>query len=273
MDSPEDWVGGLRGYSRPSPTLTLRAPLKRAKSSGAGAFLGIASDSRRYWLKVPGNPQGNQVLANEVIAEELGRRLGAPVRERQLVRVSSDIANGWKDFPVRNITESLIAHASLSVESAIDDDALRYTKRGDNPRRQARLLGLWDLCLGDDEQWLYDTSSAFAIWSYDHGFWFTTGQGDWDSAILERLVDLDGSWSGPPRGLDPGELLRMADELAQLEPKDFLSVVSAVPVEWGVADRDLEGMAWFLHRRREAVGTRLRAMAARLRPSDERGTV
>lgn len=260
-DSLDFWRDRLDGRQSPMATVKLRAPRQRALSSGAGAFLGLGDDGRQYWVKVPGNEQGNQVLVNEVIVGELGRIVGAPVRERVLVTVPPGITT-WDRFPVRPSTSPLLAHGSVHVPGAVDDDDLRYTKRDDNARRQAAMIGLWDLCVGEDPQWLYETTAAYSMWSYDHGLWFTTGEGDWDEAVLMRLMDVDGSFPRPPRGLDTSALHSVANEIASLTPEVLLTVMSAVPVEWGTDDRDLEAMAWFLFRRRGSVADRLRRLAA-----------
>lgn len=254
------WRGRLTGRDAPRAAVTIRAPRRRALSSGAGAFLGLGSDGQQYWVKVPGNGQGDQVLVNEVIVGEIGRLIGAPVRERVLALVPPSVTT-WSEFPVAASPIALVAHASLHVPDAVDDDDLRYVKRDDNARRQAAIAALWDLCLGEDPQWLYETAAAYSIWSYDHGLWFTTGEGDWNESILERLVTVDGSMRSLPRGLDREELGQVAERIAALSVDDLLSVVSAVPVEWGTDDGNLEAMAWFLYHRRAPVATRLRQLA------------
>lgn len=242
------------------PTITLRAPRERARSSGAGAFLGLADDGRQYWVKVPGNLQGNQVLVNEVIVGELGILLGAPVRERALVLVPAALTS-WSDFPIRRSSTALVAHASLHVPGAVDDDELRYTKRDDNARRQAAMAGLWDLCVGEDPQWLYETGARYSMWSYDHGLWFTTGEGDWDGDVLARLVDTDGALAEVPAGVNTERFRELADSIERLSVEMLLTVVSQVPVEWEADDRNLEAMAWFIFRRRAQVAQRLRRRA------------
>ncbi|MBS1905483.1 MAG: hypothetical protein JST33_02715 [Actinobacteria bacterium] len=260
FDSLDAWRGRLTGRQGQAPTIVLRAPRERARSSGAGAFLGLADDGRTYWVKVPGNPQGDQVLVNEVIVGELGRLIGAPVRERVLIRIPPSISR-WDMFPAGRSDAPLIAHGSLHVPGAIDDDDLRYTRRDDNARRQSAMVALWDLCLGEDPQWLYETTAAYSMWSYDHGLWFTTGEGDWEESVLRRLVTTDGTFPHIPTGLDRRRLLDVADAILGLTPEALLSVMSAVPVEWGTDDRSLEAMAWFLFRRREPVAQRLRRHA------------
>ena len=111
MATPDDiswWRGRLSNRTPPTATTSVRAPRERAQSSGAGAFLALADDGRQYWVKVPGNEQGNQVLVNEVIVGELGRLLDAPVRERVLVTIPAAIT-GWAEFPIPSSARPLLA--------------------------------------------------------------------------------------------------------------------------------------------------------------------
>lgn len=261
FDDLGDWVGHLDEERPTTVALTLRAPVRRAQSSGAGAFLGLGDDGHQYWFKVPGNAQGNYVLANEVIVERVGNLIGAPVCERHLAWVTPT-AMTWRDYPVAPSSGRLVAHASKHVSGAVDDDAMAYTRRDDNSRRQASLLALWDWCLGDDEQWLYEAASSSSIWSYDHGLWFTTGEGDWDTRVLQSLVGVDGSFRSPPAGLNRTRLHEVADRLLTVTREELLGAMSEVPVEWGVPTADLEAMGWLLYRRAPAVAQRMRDLAS-----------
>lgn len=261
FDDLRAWSGSVDGTRVATVEVSLRAPIRRAQSSGAGAFLGLASDDQQYWFKVPGNHQGNYVLANEVIVERVGALIGAPVCERTLAWVSPAMM-GWKHYPAPVSPGPVIAHASRHVRGAIDDDALTYIRRDDNARRQASMLALWDWCLGDDEQWLYEAANSSSIWSYDHGLWFTTGEGDWDKEILQSLVEIDGSFPHPPTGLNRERLRDVADRIEAVSPDELVSAMSEVPVEWGVPHEDLEAMGWLLYRRAPAVAARVRRLAS-----------
>ncbi|MEV4737568.1 hypothetical protein MRBLWO14_002462 [Microbacterium sp. LWO14-1.2] len=261
FDDPGLWAGQLEAYEPAVASIILRAPLQRARSSGAGAFLGIADDGLQYWFKVPGNPQGNYVLANEVIVEGVGALIGAPVCKRALATITT-ASMTWDMYPGPPVPNAVTAHASRHVGGAIDDDALGYTRRDDNARRQAALVALWDWCLGDDEQWLYEAAAQSSVWSYDHGLWFTTGEGDWDSEVLRSLEGIDGSFRQPPSGLNEQRLLEVADRIEAVTPEELLRVMSQVPVEWGIPSGDLETMGWLLYRRAPAVAQRVRGLAS-----------
>ncbi|GAA3773889.1 hypothetical protein GCM10022240_27180 [Microbacterium kribbense] len=260
-NDPAFWRGQLSGRTRPRAETVIRAPRERARSSGAGAFLALGANGNQYWVKVPNNGQGSQVLVNEVIVGEVGKLIGAPVRERVLVTVPPGVTT-WSDFPVAASSVPLLAHGSLHVPHAVDDDELTYTRRDDNARRQAAMLGLWDLCVGEDPQWLYETTAAYSVWSYDHGLWFATGEGDWDAAVLNKLLHVDASFPHPPKGISVRALRETATRISSLTSGELLTAMSAVPVEWGTGDEDLEAMAWFLFSRREPVAHRLNKLAA-----------
>jgi len=256
VTSPDDWLGALPS-ERGRPTVSLVAPIGPPSGSGANAAKGLADDGNVYWFKLPDNEQGVRVLANEVIVGALGSRLGAPVRQCVLASVAPGLLlrpDGSRG-PARG--PSSVAHASLHLESALEDDDLTYTRRDDNSRRQVWIMALWDLCLGQDPQWLYDSSEDYTIWSYDHGLWFWSGEGDWDPAMLRRSVLEDSTYAPRPHGLDRSTVAEVAEALADLTRNDLLKVVSAVPIEWGIPDVDLEHLAWFLYERREMVADRL----------------
>lgn len=214
---------------------------------------------QRYWLKALGNPQGDQILATERIVSGAGALIGAPVRPVALVEIPDELA-GWRYGEVHRLSPG-IAHGSLLLERAEVIDELAYRTADDNARRQVLLLALWDWCMGEDQQWLFDTASDLSVWSFDHGFWIGGGEGDWTVDSLERTVDFNWQWQESPFGLDATVFHEAANALEALVPDALLRVVGGVPPEWGVSDPELETVAWFLWRRRTAVADRLRVMA------------
>jgi hypothetical protein len=194
----EDWDGTLAGVARATADEVLMTPV-RAGETGTAAFLGLTMSGRSYWVKVLGNPQGNQGLVTEQIVSAAGRKIEAPVRPTALIDISNDFAD-WSYSPGRNLPPG-VAHGSLLLDNAEDGDVLSYLFDDDNRRRQPAMLALWDWCLGGDEQWLYELSSDKSVWSFDHGFWLT-GETGWTKEILTRNVDVawpldcPSSWNG-----------------------------------------------------------------------------
>jgi hypothetical protein len=216
---------------------------------------------RRYWIKVIGNPQGDQVLVTEQLVSAAGRLIEAPVRQTAVVQIPEELA-GWRYGEFQTLRAG-VAHGSLHLESADVIDELLYTARDDNARRQPALAALWDWCLGEDEQWLYDVSEDRSIWTFDHGLWLGGGFG-WSGDQLEVDVDTAWPWNGSPEGMDPRAFMSVADRLEAVTQEDLLAVVGCVPLAWDVPQFDLETVAWMLYRRREDVAARLRAIAATL---------
>lgn len=258
MDDPSWWLGRLSRLPRAVATERLVAPIQRSES-GAAAFLGVTDSGKKFWLKVLGNPQGDQILVTERIVTAAGELIGAPVRPISLVDVPLALA-GWRYGEIEKLPTG-IAHGSLVLEEAEVIDELTYRHDDDNTVRQVYLLALWDWCLGEDPQWLYDTASDRSVWTFDHGFWIGGGEAHWSEASLRRTVDLPWAWNESPSGLSAGTFHEVARRIESVTSDDLLNVVASVPTEWKVTDHELEAVAWFLHRRRVPVANRLRAMA------------
>ncbi|NQX28311.1 hypothetical protein HQQ81_13270 [Microbacteriaceae bacterium VKM Ac-2854] len=257
--SRESWRGTLGGYSRPTATIELVAPISKS-GGGSGAFLALADNGHDYWVKPLGNPQGDLVLATEQIVAAVGRLIDAPVRPVELVSIPASLA-GWKYFDFHRLRPG-IAHASLHLEATEEDEDLLYVRRDDNDNRYPAIMALWDLCMGGDEQWLHDQRSQFSVWSFDHGFWLG-GEPDWTGDKLAPLCSTPWELGSSVKRFQPGRFHDLANALERLTPEDLLAAVARVPVEWKIPDWELETVAWVLHNRRLGVADRLRSAAAR----------
>jgi hypothetical protein len=254
-----DWDGILAGKARGQPARVLVSPLQKSQS-GAATFLGLVDSGEQYWMKVLGNPQGDQVLTNEQIVSAAGALIKAPVRPTALIEIPLEVA-GWQYGETERLRPG-VAHGSLHLESADLTDLMLYQQLDDNANRQPALLGLWDWCLGEDEQWLYDLADARSIWTFDHGLWIGGGF-DWDANSIARTVDTPWSWPLPVIGMNPTAFHQVADTLEGVSVSQIVDVIRVVPLEWGIPDSDLEAVGWMLYRRREPVAMRLRQLAAR----------
>ncbi len=254
----EWWAGRLAGVARGIPTADLRNPIK-SSGGGTGAFLGLASNGKQYWVKVADNPQGTQVIVNEVVVAGIGQLLGAPIRPTELVKIPSTLTE-WRVVPGMALHHG-VAHASEHLEYAEENDSFEYRGRDNNRVRQASLIALWDLCMGGDPQWLYDLANEYSVWSFDHGLWLG-GDGYWTRESIYRVRDVPWEWSETLAGLDRSAFDDFANKLMAISSGQLLRVVASVPIEWSVPDEDLEALAWFIYYRRNATATRLRALAA-----------
>ncbi|WP_157805143.1 HipA family kinase [Mumia flava] len=256
-----DWDGLLANRDRAEPSTTIVAPI-RASSSGSSAFLALADDDCSYWVKVPGNPQGDSILSAEQIVAGAAELIGAPTATTKLVTIPSALT-GWEYGQFYYLSPG-VAHASELLDNVEESDEALYLDRDDNENRFPLLFALWDWCLGEDPQWLYDQKNDMSVWSFDHGWWLGGGPA-WDAESLVRLVDRD--WEWPPlaeiwRSSDEG-WSQASEKLENIQPDDVLDAVARVPTTWGVSNSDLETVAWMLYRRAPAVAERLQRRSGR----------
>lgn len=236
--------------------MTLTAVIQGTES-GAAAFLGLASDGNRYWVKAQNNPQGARSLVPERIVTNIGRVLGAPVRPIALIEIPATLdhvyAPGYRLRPG-------FAHGSLDVgQSKVVDDWAGISGRDGNRNRIAYLSALWDLCLGNDPQWLAEFAADSAVWSYDHGFWFA-GEVDWNIQSMRRVGVTP--WVAPSIEMAScGALEAAAIAVESLTLNELTALSLDVPSEWGAGLDELSAIAGILFERARGVADRLRAIA------------
>ncbi|MBF4624941.1 HipA family kinase [Clavibacter sp. VKM Ac-2872] len=242
----------------PLLTHSLVAVLRRSES-GSKAFLGLASDGRHYWVKPWNNPQGARTLVAELIAYRIGWLIGAPVPEHALLTIPNNFVDSYADgLRLHQGT----CHASLNLEDVIESDEWdTYSRLDDNAYRQAFIVGLWDLCLGGDPQWLHQTKEDQSIWTFDHGMWLA-GEADWDLPSLRRIGTSEWQHDVDTSVTSDLGLLAAADAIDSLSLEDFQAVVSLVPLEWDTDRSELAELASILFVRSEAVAARLRRAAS-----------
>lgn len=255
----ESWLGLLAARARPMPEAAIFA-IAQVASTGSVPFLGLAVNGGRYWVKCIGNPHGVDSLMAERVVEALARKLDAPMRPSVLVEVPEHLIHDPRLLGSGN--QAGVAHGSLLLESSEVKNVLDCVGRDGNNVRQPRFIALWELCFGEDEQWLYDRDNEEQVWSFDHGYWITGGEPEPLTAMdLEVTLRSWKPWEGSVKGMHPGAFLEVADRLEGLAVTDFIDAVASVPVAWGVSDDLLESLAWWLHQRRMHVAARMRALA------------
>ncbi len=231
----------------------------RTTESGSGAFLGLASDGKQYWVKSPNNLQGPRTLIVESIVYEIGDLIGAPVCGHSLIEIPETL---HFQFAGGRYLHGGIGHASLNVEDVLlAEDWTAYTHLDSNRERQAVLLALWDLCLGTDGQWLHQLTHDSTIWSFDHGMWFG-GEADWTVEALEHIGTRPWLHDVSSTRLSKNALLATANRLDELSRADFAEVTARVPLDWGTTPAEMSDVADILFVRAEAVSGRLRSFAS-----------
>lgn len=257
--SRDAWIGLLASRPRPEPDGFVVAAFQVA-DSGCKPFLGLAADGKQYWIKHVGNAHGIQSLVIERVVAAVGEMILAPVRPVALLEI----------LPTMALDEMLrgaavlpgLAHASLHLDDAIEKEELTNTKDDGNRYRQPRFVALWELFAGEDPQWLYCKEDDFSVWTFDHGFWVTGGElGDWSGDDLAGMASVTSPWEHSVAAMDAATFHDVADSLESLTVDDLLGAVATVPIVWGVPDRDLETLAWWVYCRRQQTAQSMRVLS------------
>lgn len=255
-----DWRHKLTSASRSLATVTLSTPLTSSQG-GSGAFLAIAEDGNKYWVKPANNPQGIKTLAAEVVIAGVGEALGAPVRPISLISIPPELQS-WK-YKNHLSLSSDIAHGSLDLGKSLVSIGWDHTAEDHNSHRQAFIYVLWDLCMGGDPQWLHDITDEYSIWSFDHGFWFG-GDGEWDSASLLLMADRSWQYDLDLENMSADGLRAAALAVRSLSDDEILASLSDVPIDWSISLDDLATLGGVLSHRREQVALRAEQLALRV---------
>lgn len=257
------WNGKVSRPHTTVPRLSVKAILDRT-FSGSGVLKAVTSDREIAWIKGIGNGHGNQALVTERVVAGVSEHLDLPAVPTYVV----DVPNVFSGYTLDKDRQTRLspgpAHASTHIEDAVERDKLDLRNRDNNPIRHAGVAAMWDLFLGQDDQWLYDIQNDYSTWSYDHGLWLARSTNDWDEQMLRNLCDQEWQVRVDPRGFDPYALRDLAARLRSIEPTALISVAESVPVEWGTPDTDLEALCWFIYRRSRRVAGRLEVMSDEL---------
>ncbi|NLS09144.1 hypothetical protein HGQ17_03810 [Nesterenkonia sp. MY13] len=261
MTSPHErqwWSGRITQQALPatSPRVT---SIVHQSASGSCAFLAEATDGHHYWVKARGNPQGDQTLLTEYVCSKVGQLISAEVVSSRLVQLPEEFDNRNFQDPQGHLMRSGPAYGSLHI---------RYAWEGYESFREAApretlpgLFAMWDLLLGNDEQWLWAPFDQRTVLSFDHSLWLDRGESDWDSHILKRLVDQPWPMDPQPDYLHPESAQPIADNLWHLGSGQILDLLCSVPLEWNVMVEELETLGWFLYRRKDGTARRLEELA------------
>lgn len=222
----------------------VQAVLRQA-TSGSRPFLARADDGELYWCKYPTSDHGLEAVVNEVAASVVGERIGAPVRPWVILDVANELVGttqrqGAQIFRLRGDP----VFGSLDLHGAETADQIDSVSKDGNYDHFPMLIGLWTLCDAGDIQMLYALEDM-SVCSIDHGFWFGSFMGmPWDldmpndeslPALRTKIPDIH--WQraiDAVDGVDTGEV-----PLTE-------AFRSAVPMEWGISDVQLDHLAEFV---------------------------
>lgn len=212
------------------PEVTAVRYVTPLREGGSMPGLVEADDHRLYVLKWSGAAQGRKALIAEVLAGELGRRLGLPVPE--LVRIDLDPVLARSE-PEHQIQDQMRASGGANLGMAFVSGALNFDPLCFDVDRELAGRVLWfDALIGNvDRSWrnpnlLVATGGLRLI---DHGACLIFHH-HWAGAA---------GWTRRPYDASDHALLRAApdleaadDELAPLVPAALVEAVEAIPAEW-----------------------------------------
>jgi hypothetical protein len=198
-----------------------------------GSLPGVveADDLGTYVVKFRGAGQGRLALVAEVVAGELGRRLGLPVPDLVLMDLDPALASAEPDEEVQDL---LKASGGLNLGMDFLPGALGIERPdGVDPSLAARVVWFDGLVLNVDRTWRNPNLLRWhgSPWLIDHGasLYF---HHDWASAGTAATRQLPG---GKEHVLLPvaGPLTAASDELGPRVARELLAeVLDLVPDEW-----------------------------------------
>lgn len=225
---------------------------------GTRAFLALCDDGNQYWVKSPNNPQGARTLIPERVVAALGGLIDAPIPTTSLIQIPQGLPDAYR---LGGVLEPGVGHGSLHIENAlIMDEWEVFLGHDDNRSRQAVIAALWDLCLGDDPQWLHAVNDDYSISSFDHNFWLAS-ESEFSVEALERLGHRAWNDAVNPDVTSRAALRSVADRLDRLERADFQTAVGTVPLEWNTTSAEMSRLSDYLCSRADAVAARMREAA------------
>ena len=234
--------------------------LVKQAATGADPGLVMADDNNSYWVKAVGNQHGYTSLLSERIVGLAGEWLGAPVAPSRLIELPEPIASSWKLQSGVKVQPGL-AHGSLVVATqAVERTELTHHGKDGNASRGPAYVALWEWCVGEDEQFIYDSAASMTVWSIDHGLWIGGG-GQWDTSIFATPHAFNPRWNGSVRSLSRSAFLTTADRLDSFSLADAQGIAQAVPLEWGFTTTELDTVADWLFARASRVAARLRVLS------------
>jgi hypothetical protein len=250
-----DWTGLLAGIRTTGAEVTLKAPLRQSNAGGSGSFLALADDNRKYWVKTLNNTQNiPRLVVTEQLVGRVGKIIGGPTCEVKTVLIPGELV-GWEFRPNRRL-EAGIAHGSLAVEGCVETYELKYVAEDENAERHANIFAIYDLCWGDNPQWLVAETDNHRYYSHDHGHYFPQN-GNWTAPGLEGVVDTDHELGNPGTGIDHDAVARACASLHGLTRHSLVAAFAPIPSVWPVSDDELETVGYFFEKRALQVAERL----------------
>ncbi|ERS39059.1 MULTISPECIES: HipA family kinase [Corynebacterium] len=219
--------------------LVVKLP-RRVAPSNMRPFLAVASDDNLYWCKEIQNPDGYESIINEIVGSEIGKVIGAPVRDWKILQVPAELDRA-------RVEKSKTLHkgpvfGTLDIhEGEVDlmDRGISFIDCDGNYQRVPKLIALWLLCNAQDLQVIFDHSDESRVYSIDHGLWFGSEQQMWELAPADMRagqVDLPGLTMPIPAA----EWDKAIEKVEDLSLGAFSDIMSVFPNEWSVKPEEVD---------------------------------
>ncbi|MFJ5133993.1 hypothetical protein ACIP5V_02325 [Rothia terrae] len=172
------------------------------------------------------------------MATEIGRIIGAPVRDWAVVNVPAEF-HGRRVLDSDQTYSRLPMFGSLHIPRNTTKDYLMWADKDGNFSRIPKLIALWHLCNADDAQVIYDLEADSQIYSLDHGYWFGSFEG------VRDLVEGMTLYEPLPlvRGRIPAEYWDEAvDCVSRLNKSSSGRILSMLPREWDITEAEIMEM-------------------------------
>lgn len=219
---------------------------------GSKSQLVLASDGRKYVVKLIANPQKTRILANEYVVGRLAKLLGVPSPEVALIQVEQqfvDVVNPRAN----HIFRAGPAFGSLYIEGdglVVTPSSPGEMVRTGNVNKWPNAIVLDSLVQNEDlkpEHVLLAknvSNGASEFWHVDHGHCFGVDRG-WSTLNSANCSPRNLLYPEVVSGTNPFE--EAFQKLQGITPEVVSDMLTAIPIaQWEVPSTDLDAMKLYL---------------------------
>lgn len=221
--------------------------VRQIADTGESPLYATCDDGSEYWCKKYNYDAQGLTVVNEIVATEIGKQIGAPMRDWAIIDVPKDLA-GRRVFPSSSeVYSSLPMFGSKHIPNARAEDGLKWLDRDGNYHRVPLLFAIWELCNAEDVQILYAMNDDAQVFSIDQGYWFASGSG-----IRQLDEDYERFLAGPPMlyGRIPvADWDEAIDAVRSYDPTQAKNIHRLLPLEWSVPEQTVMEMVDYVSSR------------------------
>ena len=257
------WCASVRSSIRTGMVLAVEQ-VKRMRG-GAQAHLMRCANGGYYVVKFQNNPQGLRILANELLATRLARRIGLPSPEPEVVEVRDELIAHTEDLVIQLGRGRALCTAGKQFGSRYPGEPANTVVYDFLPDEQLRTVeNLDDFCgVFVFDKWTCNTNGRQAIFyrkrgeeaysaqMIDHGFCFNACEWNFPDAPLRGLYARHRVYE---RVRGPEAFEKWIARVERLSTEELGDECGEIPPEWYGNDADsVERLIEQLYRRRTQV--------------------